>query len=71
MSENRTKFHFNWKIIALIIGWAGVTVSVGLIVIYGPLILIYFTLLHDIVFLVMCGVYLNIQTNSLEYKWRF
>lgn len=58
MSDQQTKFYFNWKIIALIIGWAGIAVSVGLIVIYGPLTLIYFTLLHNIVFLVTCGMFI-------------
>lgn len=57
MSDHQKKFYFNWRIIAQIIGWVGITVSIGLIVIYGPLTLIYYSLVHNITFLVMCGMF--------------
>lgn len=48
---------FNWSSIAQIIGWIGIFSSIGLIVLCGPLTLIYDSFAYIVAFMAMCGLF--------------
>ena len=64
MSESEPKYLFNWKIVAQMIGWAGILITFGIIILYGPVALIFLDFVYCVVFLVMCGMFL-IQVSNL------